>query len=314
MHRDLLCHLPVVLAVAKRGGFAAAAAHLGMSPSAVSHAIKTVEDGVGLPLFVRTTRSVALTEAGTAFMASVGPALTAIDEAVERVRGSKGQITGLLRLNVPRVALPIAITPVMAEMAWRYPDLTIEITSDDGLVDIVSRGFDAGVRLGEMIAEDMVAVRLTPPFKVAMVAAPSYIEAKGEPHTIADLHSHNCIGFRTVSAGAVYAWDLHDGSTDVAMQVTGTTLITDPLYAKDLALAGAGIAYVFEPLVRTEIRDRRLRWILPAASIEEPGLFLYFPRRASEMPKLRAFIDTARDVLKPTSGSKGRTAKAHHGA
>jgi DNA-binding transcriptional LysR family regulator len=280
-----------------------------MSPSAVSHAIKTVEDGVGLPLFVRTTRSVALTEAGTAFMASVGPALTAIDETVERVRGSKGQTTGLLRLNVPRVALPIAITPVMAEMAWRYPDLTIEITSDDGLVDIVSGGFDAGVRLGEMIAEDMVAVRLTPPFKVAMVAAPSYIEAKGEPHTIADLQSHNCIGFRLVSTGAIYAWDLHDGSTDVSMQVTGTTLVTDPVYARELALAGVGIAYVFEPLVRTDIRDRRLCWVLPAASIEEPGLFLYFPRRASEMPKLRAFIDTCRDVLRIGDRQKSRAGK-----
>jgi DNA-binding transcriptional LysR family regulator len=208
MHRDLLSHLPVVIAVARRGGFAAAAAQLNMSPSAVSHAIKTVEDSLGMPLFVRTTRSVALTEAGAGFMASVGPALTAIDEAGERLRSAKGQVTGVLRLNVPRVALPILITPVVAEMAWRYPDLTIEITSDDGLADIVAGGFDAGIRLGEMIAEDMIAIRLTPPFKAIMVAAPSYLDARGEPRTISDLQGHNCIGFRMVSAGGIYAWEL----------------------------------------------------------------------------------------------------------
>jgi DNA-binding transcriptional LysR family regulator len=303
MNRDLLAHLPVVLAVARRGGFAAAAAQLGMSPSAVSHAIKTVEDGLGLPLFARTTRSVALTEAGASFMASVGPALTAIEEAAERVRAARGEVTGLLRLNVPRVALPMAITPVMAEMAWRHPGLTIEVTSDDGLVDIVAGGFDAGVRLGEMIAEDMIAIRLTPPFRAILVAAPSYLKAKGEPRVIADLRTHNCIGFR-MSTGGIYAWDLKgEKGADLSLQVRGTALTTDPLYAKDLALAGVGIAYIFEPLVRAEIRDRRLRLLVPEASIEEPGLFLYYPRRASDMPKLRAFIDAAKDVLK-TGGSR----------
>jgi DNA-binding transcriptional LysR family regulator len=309
MHRDLLSHLPVVLAVARRGGFAAAAAQLNMSPSAVSHAIKTVEDSLGMPLFVRTTRSVALTEAGAGFMASVGPALTTIEEAGERLRSAKGQVTGVLRLNVPRVALPIAVTPIVAEMAWRYPDLTIEITSDDGLADIVAGGFDAGIRLGEMIAEDMIAIRLTPPFKAIMVAAPSYLDARGAPRTISDLQGHNCIGFRMVSAGGIYAWELRDGGADIPVHVTGTTRVTDPVYAKDLALAGVGIAYVFEPLVRTDIRDRKLRWLIPAASIEEPGLFLYFPKGAAEMPKLRAFIDMAKEKLKGTEGAPATASK-----
>jgi DNA-binding transcriptional LysR family regulator len=310
MHREFLSHLPVVLAVARRGGFAAAAAQLGMSPSAVSHAIRTVEDALGAPLFARTTRSVALTEAGAAFIAAVGPALTAIEESAERVRAAKGRVTGLLRLNVPRVALMIAITPVIAEMAWRHPDLTIEITSDDGLADIVAGGFDAGVRLGEMIAQDMIAIRLTPPFQAILVASPSYLDAKGSPRSVRDLQRHNCIGFRLPSAGAVYAWDLKDEGVELSVEVSGTALVTDPTYAKELALAGIGVAYVFEPMVRAEIRERRLRWILQEASIEEPGLFLYFPRRASDMPKLRAFIDAAKDVLrtgrKPTrsAGSK----------
>jgi DNA-binding transcriptional LysR family regulator len=299
MQRDLLSHLPVVLAVARCGGFAPAAAQLGMSPSAVSHAIKTLEVGLGLPLFARTTRSVALTEAGAGFLASVGPALTAIEEAAEQVRAAKGTVTGLLRLNVPRLALKMAITPVMAEMAWRHPDLTIEVTMDDRLVDIVGEGFDAGIRLGEMIAEDMIAVRLTPPFKAIVVASPSYLEARGEPRSIADLQNHNCIGFRLATTGGIYAWELRgeDGNA-VSTRIRGTVLVTDSLYTVDLALAGVGIAYVFEPMVRADIRDRRLRWLIPAATVEEPGLFLYFPRHASEMPKLRAFIDTARDVLK----------------
>jgi DNA-binding transcriptional LysR family regulator len=179
----------------------------------------------------------------------------------------------------------------------------IEVVSDDRLVDIVAEGFDAGIRLGEMIAEDMIAVPLTPPFNAIIVAAPSYLEAKGEPRSIADLQNHNCICFRLATAGGIYAWELkgEDGA-DVSVRVHGTVRATDPLYAIDLALAGVGIAYVFEPLVRAEIREQRLRWLLPQASIEEPGLFLYFPRGASNTPKLRAFIDAARDAFKARRG------------
>src|SRR5712671_2233495 len=180
MRRDLLSHLPVVRAVAECGGFAAAASRLGMSPSAVSHAVKTVEEQLGLPLFARTTRSVSLTEAGSSFLAAIGPALTAIEEAGERVRATKGAVTGLLRLNIPRLALPMALTPIMAEMARRHPDLRTELTIDDSLVDIVSGEFDAGIRLGEMIAADMIAVRLAPPFKAILVAAPCYLERPGK--------------------------------------------------------------------------------------------------------------------------------------
>jgi DNA-binding transcriptional LysR family regulator len=292
MDRDLLPHLPVILAVARRGGFAAAAAELGMSPSAV-------EERLQAPLFARTTRSVALTQAGESLVAAIGPALGEVREALERLRSASGKVTGLLRLNAPRVALPIAITPVVAALAWRHPDLIVEITSDDALTDIVAGGFDAGVRLGGMIAQDMVAIRLTPPFKAIMAASPRYLEAKGEPKTIADLAHHNCIGFRLIASGGVYSWDLSEDGEDISVAVKGSTLVTDPTYAKELALAGAGIAYIFEPLVRNELREQRLRWILPHTAIEEPGLFLYHPRRASMAPKLRAFIDIAREALGP---------------
>ena len=297
MERDLLAHLPVFLTVARRGGFAAAASELGMSPSAVSHSIRTVEERLGAPLFARTTRSVALTETGRRLNDSIGAALQEIQEALEIARAERGQVAGLLRLNVPQVALPMAITPVVTELACRHPQLVVEVTVDSTLTDIVAAGFDAGVRLGEMIERDMIAVRLTPPFKVIMVAAPSYLEARGELKSIGDLARHNCIGFRLLASGGIYAWELREDGEDVSVRVTGTTLVNDATYARDLALAGVGIAYVFEPLVSKEIRDGTLRWILPQAAIEEPGLFLYFPRRASEAPKLRAFIQVAREVL-----------------
>lgn len=297
MDRDLLVHLPVILAVARRRGFAAAAAELGMGASAVSHAVRLVEDRLGVPLFARTTRSVALTEAGAALVSAAGPALAQLAEMAERLTAARGQVAGRLRLNVPRVAQPIAITPVLAEMARRHPALTVEVTSDDALTDIVAGGFDAGVRLGEMIAQDMVAVRLTSPFQAILVAAPGYLAAHGEPASIAVLGDHNCIGYRMIAAGGIYAWELHNSGREVAVKVRGSVIVSDPLHARELALAGVGIAYLFEPLVRAELRDGRLRQVLPEAAIEEPGLFLYFPRRPAVAPKLRAFIDAARAVL-----------------
>lgn len=308
MDRDLLSHLPVVVAVARRGGFALAAAELGMSPSAVSHAVRLVEERIGQPLFARTTRSVSLTEAGLALVATAEPALQDIAERMERIRGIKGRPAGLLRLNVSHVAVPMAVTPVVTVMAERYPDVTVEIFANEGLVDIVGEGFDAGIRLGEMIAQDMVAIRLTPPFQVVIVASPAYIGRRGRPGRLADLAAHNCIGYRLVRSGAVYRWDLTEDGQDVAVETRGTAVVTDSLVAIDLALAGTGLAYVFEPLVRADMEAGRLVQVLPQSAIEEPGLFLYFPRRSAMAPKLRAFIDTAQEIGRTSSRTPGRVA------
>ncbi|PDQ20246.1 LysR family transcriptional regulator [Mesorhizobium sanjuanii] len=308
MDRDLLSHLPVVVAVARRGGFALAAAELGMSPSAVSHAVRLVEERIGQPLFARTTRSVSLTEAGQALIATAEPALQDIAERMERIRGIKGRPAGLLRLNVSHVAVPMAVTPVVTVMAERYPDVKVEIFADEGLVDIVGEGFDAGIRLGEMIAQDMIAIRLTPPFQVVIVASPAYIGRRGRPGSLADLADHNCIGYRLVRSGAVYRWDLMEDGQDVAVETRGTAVVTDSLVAIDLALSGTGLVYVFEPLVRADIKAGRLIQVLPQSAIEEPGLFLYFPRRSAMAPKLRAFIDTAQEIGRTSSRTPGRVA------
>ena len=293
MDRDILQHLPVVAVVARRRSFAAAAAELGLGASAVSHAVRMVENRLRTPLFARTTRSVSLTEAGEAFLARALPALDAIHEAAEATQALKGRVTGVLRINAPRVALPLVLVDLLHELAGLHPDLTVEVTTEDALVDIVAGGYDAGIRLGEMIAEDMIAVRLTPPFKAIMVASPAYLVTAAPVATLDDLKAHNCIGYRQASTGGTYAWEVLDGGRDSAVATRGTARVTDPLLALDLALAGVGIAYLFEPLVRRHIREGALRWLLPDSAIEEPGLFLYFPRRASEAPKLRAFIDAA---------------------
>ncbi|PBB94451.1 LysR family transcriptional regulator [Mesorhizobium sp. WSM3864] len=308
MDRDLLTHLPVIVAVARRGGFALAAAELGMSPSAVSHAVRLVEERIGQPLFARTTRSVSLTEAGKALVETAAPALQDISERIDRIRGVNGRPSGLLRINASNIAIPLAVTPVIAAMAERYPEVTVEVFADQALVDIVGEGFDAGIRLGEMIAQDMITVRLTPPFKAVVVASPAYVEKHGRPRAVADLAKHNCIGYRLVRAGGLYRWDLNENGKDVVVETRGTAIVTDSLAAIDLALAGVGLAYVFEPLVRADLAAGRLVQILPKTAIEEPGLFLYFPRRASMAPKLRAFIDTAQEIGRASMRTPGRVA------
>ncbi len=296
MDRDLLVHLPVVVAVARCGGFAAASASLGMTPSAVSHAMRQVEERLGQPLFARTTRSVHLTEAGQTLIAAIGPALADIGDGIERVRSIRGRASGHLRINAPRIAAPMALAAIAAEMAVRYPDVTLEIVADDGLSDIVELGFDAGVRLGGMIAQDMVAVALTPPFRALMVASPAYIARRGMPADIAALPEHNCIGFRLIRSGGLYDWEVREEGRDVSVAAVGSAILTDPLQARDFALAGVGIAYIFEPLVRTDLAGGRLVAVLPETAVEEPGLFAYFPKRAALAPKLRAFIEVAREL------------------
>jgi len=297
MDRDILAHLPVVAAVARRRSFAAAAAELGMSPSSVSHAVRLVEERLKAPLFARTTRSVALTEAGQDFFTRALPALEQLAEATEATRALKGVVSGTLRINAPRVALPMVLTELVVMLAARHPDLVVDVTCDDALTDIVAQGYDAGVRVGEMVAEDMVAVRLTPPVKAIMAASPAYLAAHGAPARVADLQAHNCINYRQANTGGTYAWELRERGKDVTVAVRGTARVSDSLFAIDLALAGVGIAYLFEPLVSDHLRDGRLVPVLQKAAIEEPGLFLYFPRRAAEAPKLRALIEAARERL-----------------
>jgi DNA-binding transcriptional LysR family regulator len=298
MDRDLLSHLPIIVCVARHRSFAAAAAELGMSPSAVSHAVRTVEDRLATPLFARTTRSVSLTEAGARFLAGLEPALADIHQAIERLTAERGEVTGLLRINTLRVVLDMALIPILATLARKHPRLTVEINADQTLVDIVARGFDAGIRLRRAIQQDMVTTRLTGSFKAILVASRDYLDARGTPKSIADLQQHNCIGLRLGESGAIFEWELIDRKKPVVVKTSGTALVTDTMQALSLALAGVGIAYVAEPLARRCLREGSLEWLLPQSATEYDGMFLYYPKRASLAPKLRAFIDVAKKTLK----------------
>ncbi len=297
MDRDLLPHLPVVLAVAKRGGFAAAAAELNTSPSNVSHAIRVVEKRLGMPLFSRTTRSVSLTEAGEAFVQAASGAIQEINTAWEAVQSQRTGAAGLLRINTPRIALPWFLHRVLQRMIADYPDVTVEYFFDDGLSDVVSRGFDAGIRLGHMIAEDMVAIPLAAPFRAIIVASPDYLSKHGAPTQVSDLQQHNCVQYRMTSAGNIYRWELRDRKRDVQIDTKGRVLVNDMLIALDLARTGCGLCYTFEPLAATDIESGALVEVLPNNAFKQPGISCYFPRRAANSPKLRAFVDTARSVL-----------------
>jgi DNA-binding transcriptional LysR family regulator len=298
MDRDLLVHLPVIACVARRRSFAAAAAELGMSRSAVSHAVRLVEDRLRSLIFARTTRSVSLTEAGVRFIAGVEPALVDIGKTIEGFTAERGEVTGLLRIDAPRIVLDIALTQILAKLARQHPRLTVEVRTGQMSVDIVAQGFDAGVRIRRAIHQDMVTTRLTGPFKVILVASRDYLDARGTPATIADLLQHNCIGIHGVVSDAIVDWELIDGKRPMFVRTSGTALMTDMTEALSLALAGVGIAYVVEPLARRYLREDSLKWLLPQTAIEHDGLFLYYPRRASLAPKLRAFIDVAKETLK----------------
>jgi DNA-binding transcriptional LysR family regulator len=296
MDRNLLAHLPVVVTVARQKGFAAAAAALNMSASAVSHAVKSVEDQLGEPLFARTTRSVSLTEAGAKLIATIDAALEDIGAAIESLTAARGSVSGTLRINAPHTAFPMGLSRVIAKLAWEQPRLVVEVHTNEAFVDIVAQGYDAGIRLGEAVQQDMVTVRLIDPFDTIMVASPDYLRAKGEPTSLADLSKHNCIGYRLVGAGSLYEWHVVDGGKETRIGVTGSAVVTDSTSARELALMGVGIAYAAEPMVRDDLRAGRLKWLLPEAASHEDGLFVYFPRRASMSTKLRAFIDAAKAV------------------
>jgi DNA-binding transcriptional LysR family regulator len=298
MDRDLLGHLPIIACVARHRSFAAAAAELGMSPSAISHAVRSVEDRLAIPLFARTTRSVSLTEAGARFVAGVEPALTDIEKTVEGLSAERGEVTGLLRIDAARVNFEMALTRILANLAQQHPRLTVEVRTQHTSVDIVAQGFDAGIRMLRSIQQDMVTTRLTGSFKFILVASKDYLDARGTPKSIADLHQHNCIGMRSVASGAVLDWELIDGKKPTTVKTSGTALVTETTEALSLALAGVGIAYIVEPLARRYVREGSLEWLLPQTAVEHDGLFLYYPRRASLAPKLRTFIDVAKKTLK----------------
>jgi DNA-binding transcriptional LysR family regulator len=289
--RNQLDGVEVFLRVAERRSFRSAADDLGISPSAVSQAIRALEARAGVPLFTRTTRSVGLTEAGQRFFERARPAFDGLLGAFESARSFGDRPAGLLRLNVFRAAIPFLIEPVLQGFSAAYPEVEIEICGEDELIDLVARGFDAGVRLGDHLEADMISLRLTPPFRILVVGTPEYFAAHGRPGRPQDLRAHKCIRARAPTSGAIMRWDFMAGNQPLEMSVDGPLIVNDLGLVRTAALRGVGLAHTAEPLVADALRDGRLEIVLEDYATWSPGAYLYFPSRAQMLPKLRAFVD-----------------------
>lgn len=288
--------LHAFLAVARRLSFAAAAKDLGISTSALSQSVRQLETRVGAPLLVRTSRSVALTDAGLRLLANAGPAVEQALESLKSVNAKPGEITGRVRITVPESAVPLVLAQLLPTFAARHPKVEVDVGVENRLVDIVTEGYDAGIRLVESIHRDMVHVRLTGAFRVVVAAAPSYLKRRGTPQTPADLQHHDCIGMRFGRTGEPWAWELARGKKTWRVPVTGPVTTNNSGLARSLALSGTGLLYALEPVIADDVARGRLRVVLEPFAPDVPGLFLYFPNRAQVSPALRAFVDAAREL------------------
>jgi DNA-binding transcriptional LysR family regulator len=281
------------LSVARHRNFRKAAAELGVTPSAISQTIRALEARTGAALFIRTTRSVGLTEAGERFLARAKPAFEELMAASEAARDLGQRPAGLLRLSVPPAVVPILLAPQIASFCKAYPEIEVEIAAHEELIDIAAKGFDAGIRLGPFVAADMVAVRLSPPFPLVVVGSPAYLSRHQAPMRIDDLRDHACLRMRR-SDGSVAPWPFVDGNKTVEAIVSGPLIAHDYPSLLGAAIQGVGLAQVPGPTAAAPIRDGRLQPLLTEFAVTTPGVFLYHPGKRQVLPKLRAFIEHVR--------------------
>ncbi len=281
------------LALARHGSFRRAADDLGCTPSALSHALRALEERLDLRLFNRTTRSVALTEAGEQLLARVAPAFRDIEDALDDLNNFRGTPIGRLRINASRPSARMVLLPLAARFLEAYPRVDIEIVIDNDLVDMVSAGFDAGVRFGEVIAQDMIAVPIGPRQRTAIVAAPDFFSRHPKPTTPEQLKGLPCIGFR-FGSGRLYAWEFERGGIDVNVEVEGRLILDDQDMMTDAALLGTGLAFTFEDQVKPLLDEGRLVRVLEDWCPYYSGFYLYYPSRRQMPAALRAFVDFVR--------------------
>jgi DNA-binding transcriptional LysR family regulator len=299
------------LTVAQHRNFRRAAAALGVTPSAISQAVRALEARIGAALFMRTTRSVGLTEAGERFITRAKPAFEELVAASEAARDLGRRPTGLLRLAVPRAVVPLILEPVIGSFCRAYPEIELEIAANEELIDLASGGFDAGIRLGQFIAPDMVAVRLSQPFPLVVVGSPDYLARHGRPERVDALREHACLRMRR-SNGAVAPWPFIDGNKAIEAIVSGPLIAHDFPTLLGAAIQGVGLAQVPAPIANAPIADGRLEALLTTFAVTSPGVFLYHPSKRQELPKLRAFIEHIKKqiadepLVKATLGRSGK--------
>src|SRR5579859_1281838 len=278
------------LSVAGHRSFRRAAAELGVTPSAISQAVRALEARLGAALFVRTTRSVGLTEAGERFLSRAKPAFAELIAASEVARDLGQRPAGLLRLTAPRAVVPILLNPLIASFCQAYPEVEVEIVASANLVDIAAEGFDAGIRLGQFVEADMIAVRLTPSFPLAVVGSLDYLRRRQRPEHVDDLRQHACLRMRRTN-GSIAPWSFINGNEPVEAIVSGPLIANDMPTLLDAAVEGLGLAQVPRPLAATAVEAGKLVGVLEQFAPMAPGVFLYHSGSRQMLPKLRAFIE-----------------------
>ncbi|NEI72693.1 LysR family transcriptional regulator [Rhizobium lusitanum] len=289
-----LAELEAIAAVARHGGFRAAARELGMSSSALSHAVAALEERLSVRIFNRTTRSVTLSDAGERLVADVVPALAALDRAIENAGMSSGSVSGTLRLNMAPGAARMLLKPLILEYGRRYPEVEIEIVTDNALVDVIGKGFDAGVRLAEAVPTDMVAVPIIPTIRSLVVGSPAYFRQRPRPLVPGDLLQHRCIRARMAS-GRLYRWEFERHGQSILIDAPGSLILDASDLMLNAALDGAGLAYISEASVADHMAAGNLISVLEDWSPPYPGLSLYFAQRRQMPARLRALIELIRE-------------------
>src|SRR5215469_6388143 len=287
-----LTSLTAFVAVAEEKSFTRAAKRQSVSPSAISHTIRGLEETLGVRLIARTTRSVALTEAGEQLLARLRPALNEVEESLEIVSGSRAKPAGRVRLLVPRFAHSV-IAPKLGELARRYPDIILDITTDDSRRDIVADHFDAGIHFGEYTQKDMIAVRVSPDHRPAIIASPDYLRSRPKPTLPRDLLKHRCINFRHGSAG-IYRWEFQKGRKSMSIAVNGSLIVEDEELVLRAALDGVGFAFISEHKVASHLAAGSLVRVLEDWCQPFPGFFLFYPSRRQQTASLTAVISVLR--------------------
>ena len=294
MPRESLNDLLAFLAVAKERSFTRAAAQLGVSQPALSHTIRSLEARLGLRLLTRTTRSVAPTEVGERLLQTVGPHVDGIEAGLAKLTMLRDKPAGSIRITSVEHASDTILAPALARLLPDYPDIKVEISNDYGLTDIVAQRYDAGVRLGEQVAKDMIAVRIGPDFDMAVVAAPSYFERRPLPRTPHDLTAHACIGLRLPTSGGLYVWPFAKDGRALKVRAEGQLVFNTVTLMLNMALAGLGLAYLPDDLANAHISEGRLIRVLADWCPPVSGYHLYYPSRRQPPPAFALLVEALR--------------------
>jgi DNA-binding transcriptional LysR family regulator len=294
MARDEIKHLLAFLTVARERSFTRAAAQLGVSQSALSHTIRGLEARLGVRLLTRTTRSVAPTEAGERLLLTVGPHLDQINAELAALSELREKPAGVIRITTGEHAAETVLWPALAKLLPDYPDINVEVVIDYGLTDIVAERYDAGIRLGEQVAKDMIAVRIGPNMRMAVVGAPSYFATRRRPKTPQELTAHDCINLRLPTYGGLFAWEFEKNGHELKVRVEGQLVFNNIALRLNAALAGFGLTYLPEDMVKTHIAKRQLVRVLADWCPTFSGYHLYYPSRRHHTPAFRLLVDTLR--------------------